>query len=851
MSGRCSTVAISAPILIRPIYSQGAFIVKSRLLFAALALGAMFSLPPGATAASASQVAGADVIRSIANAKGHVRVIARLKAAPMPEHAPGATHLAAAHAQIEGVMQAVRVRYVRRLPDVPLTVVEVDSSQLETLLGSGLVESVQEDHLSAPQLAQSIPLIRGEQAWNLGGRGQGQTVAILDTGVDSNHPYLFPRVVAEACFSTNFSFAGVASLCPNGQDSQVGAGAAAPCPINGCTHGTHVAGIAAARGSDFSGVAPDANIIAIQVYSSVSDTSPTSAPCRAAGRPSPCPLAYDSDIIRALQYVASQTASFHIASVNLSLGGGKYTAACDDSTVKPSIDNLRNLGVATVIAAGNNRFTDAVGSPGCISTAVTVGSTDKADAVSSFSNSAAMVDFWAPGDQITSTIPGGGSGIMSGTSMATPHVTGAYAAIRSAMPNATLDEIEGALAFSGRQITDTANNITHPRIFVGSAVCHLAGCRDHGNLIQSTWGTRGNFELVLVQGNAINHYIRDNDDAALPWKLVRTLSYATPPRTLGPHPKSATFIQSTFRSDGKHGNYELVARVRPAIASKPDYLDFWFFDGSTGNWNGPFPLIADGQQITGVTGDPVLIQSTWGATGNFELLVPQGDVINHYIRDNDDPSLPWRRVRTLSYRAPPNAIGPRPVGVTMIQSTFFGDGQHGNYELIVRMHPALASAPDYLDFWYLDSGSGQWNGPFPLIVNNAPVTGVTGDPQLIQGTWGTRGNFELLVPQGKNINQYYRDNDDPSLAWHLIRTVPYPHIGPLGPTPKDISFIQSNFNGDGEHGSFELVTRVAPSPTMQGTDYLDFWYFDSSTGKWNGAFHVLVGGNLVSGITGF
>jgi len=115
--------------------------VKSRLLLAGLAFWAAFSLPPTAAAASASQVAGADLIRSIANTKGHVRLIARLKAAPQPEQTLSEAHLAAAHAQIEGVMQAVRVRYVRRLPDVPLTVVDVDASQLQTLLDSGLVDA--------------------------------------------------------------------------------------------------------------------------------------------------------------------------------------------------------------------------------------------------------------------------------------------------------------------------------------------------------------------------------------------------------------------------------------------------------------------------------------------------------------------------------------------------------------------------------------------------------------------------------------------------------------------------------------------------------------------------------------
>jgi hypothetical protein len=118
----------------------------------------------------------------------------------------------------------------------------------------------------------------------------------------------------------------------------------------------------------------------------------------------------------------------------------------------------------------------------------------------------------------------------------------------------------------------------------------------------------------------------------------------------------------------------------------------------------PVPII--------VTGDPILIQSNWGNRGNFELLVPQGKVIKQYFRNNDDPTLPWLFLREFGYPVPPTQLGPTPRSVTFIQSNFKGDGVHGNFEAIVRKTPV--SEPDQMDFWFLDSRTGKWNGHGPL-----------------------------------------------------------------------------------------------------------------------------------------
>ena len=102
--------------------------------------------------------------------------------------------------------------------------------------------------------------------------------------------------------------------------------------------------------------------------------------------------------------------------MNLSLGGGKYSANCDSEPEKPAIDNLRSAGIATVVASGNDGYRDSISAPACISSAVSVGSTTDSDTVSSFANLASILSLLAPGSSINSSVPGGGFAVWSGTS---------------------------------------------------------------------------------------------------------------------------------------------------------------------------------------------------------------------------------------------------------------------------------------------------------------------------------------------------------------------------------------------------------------------------------------------------
>jgi subtilisin len=379
---------------------------------------------------------------------------------------------------------------VKRLRYSPYVGLEVDAAALKALQESAEVTSIEEDTPSEPNLAQSGPLIGAAAAWASGSSGAGQTVAILDSGVNSSHPFLAGKVVSEACFSTNGVTANgsVKSLCPGQvlQSTDQNSGMNCDSTVGGCDHGTHVAGIAAGRGADFSGIAKDATLVSIQVFSRFD----AAADC---SNQAPCARSYRTDQLLALERVMELSNSYKIAAVNMSLGSGAYGENCDwvFPSMKAGLDQLRARGIATVISSGNESSSTGIAFPACLSNAISVGSTDDGsydtvrDAISSYSNSAAILNLLAPGRWIRSSVPGGGYADWSGTSMAAPHVTGAWAVIRSKFPSASVDQILEALSLTGKPVTDSRNGIIKPRIQLDAALDALSGIKSG----QFTYGT--------------------------------------------------------------------------------------------------------------------------------------------------------------------------------------------------------------------------------------------------------------------------------------------------------------------------------------------------------------------------
>ncbi len=413
---------------------------------------------------------------------GTVRVIVRLPSNFRPEGKLSLSEIKKQRFSIKqkqddflNRFQSSRVSDVKEFEFIPFVAFETDAATLEKMKNDPLVVSIEEDEFAEPTLLQSTAIVGAPAAWASGFSGNGWAVAVLDNGVDKNHPFLSGKVVSEACYSTNSSSSNTTSLCPGGVTASVETGSAVNCDravISSCFHGTHVAGIVGGRGPSLNGVAKDANIIAMQVFSRVEDAT------RCGSNPSPCLLASTSNVIKGLERVLVLSGSMNIAAVNLSLGSGQYTASCDgsQSSYKAAIDNLRSIGIASVVSSGNDSYTSSIGTPACVSSAISVGSTDDGsngttvDAISSFSNSVSFLNLLAPGKSITSSVPGGGYGSYQGTSMAAPHVAAAFAILKQRAPTASVSQILNALTNTGKPITDSRNGVTKPRINIAAAL---------------------------------------------------------------------------------------------------------------------------------------------------------------------------------------------------------------------------------------------------------------------------------------------------------------------------------------------------------------------------------------------
>jgi len=404
-------------------------------------------------------------------------------------------------------------RNIKRFETIPFFAVEVDQAGLEMLKDDPMVTSIEPDELAAPSLLESTAFIGAPQTWAAGYTGTNWAVAILDTGVEASHPFFNGRVVSEACYSTN-SGTTIFSLCPGGVTESTATGSANDCATNisGCGHGTHVAGIAAGSSTEFSGVAKNAPIIAIQVFTRFTD----SGTC---GSSTPCVRTYQSDYIKGLERVLALSSTMNVASANMSLGGSQFFANCDTerASIKAAVDSLRSANIATVIASGNNGYTDSMSAPACISTAISVGSTlDNANTISSFSNSVSFLNLLAPGSGITSSVPGGVYGIKGGTSMATPHIAGAWSILKQHTPTATVNQVLAAISATGFPLVDSRNSIIKPRLQLNEALQGM-GC---------TYTLGSPSQNVAKEGGSINVSLTASGSNCL-WKTGSNASWVT------------------------------------------------------------------------------------------------------------------------------------------------------------------------------------------------------------------------------------------------------------------------------------------------------------------------------------
>jgi subtilisin family serine protease len=302
-------------------------------------------------------------------------------------------------------------------------------AQIEALDAEPAVRYVEPDGI-AYAIAQTLPWgidrIDADVSSTLAGNGSGAVTNvhayIIDTGIDTGH--------ADLNVVQHVNFAGGVNRDCNG-------------------HGTHVAGTVAAKdnATDVVGVAPGAPLTGVKVLG-----------CSGSGS--------WSGVVKGIDWVTANAQKPAVA--NMSLGGGA-NASVDDAVKRSAAS-----GVFYAVAAGNDGANACNSSParagaGTDNGIMTVAATDSSDREASWSNYGSCVDVWAPGVSILSTKKGGGTTTMSGTSMATPHVTGGGALYLSTHISSTPSSVESAIrnaaVTTGTRSKD-GRGIT--RLYVGS-----------------------------------------------------------------------------------------------------------------------------------------------------------------------------------------------------------------------------------------------------------------------------------------------------------------------------------------------------------------------------------------------
>ncbi len=415
-----------------------------------------------------------------------VRLLVELAVPFAPEGYLRSGDIAAQRAEIQRRQNTVlaslagtQTETVHQYQYVPYLALRADAEGLRQLTGHVDVIRILEDKMEAPHLEESTVIVGAPVVWDLGLRGEGQAVAILDTGSDIHHPFLAGKVVAEGCYSSG-STNGTSSVCPNGMAVQTGPGSGDDAceqgaNISGCDHGTHVAGIAVGDTEGFYGVAPGADLIALQVFSRQDLQS------QCGNSQAPCLRAFQSDIIAALSQVFDLANNgMDVASANMSLGGGGSSAACPGDPRELISAQLTSIGVAVVSSSGNGGRNGVIGAPACAPSIISVGSTGDGsfgtaiDGVSGFSDIASFMDLYAPGDRIRSSVPGDQYANFLGTSMASPHVAGAFAILKQFDAEVSVERALGALKVGGIPITTSRlPGVTIPRIQIDYALLAL------------------------------------------------------------------------------------------------------------------------------------------------------------------------------------------------------------------------------------------------------------------------------------------------------------------------------------------------------------------------------------------
>jgi len=416
-----------------------------------------------------------DLLQNSSNDLNAASVIVELETGVLDSvSSQGLFSQAARQSQIQTSMKNFRssmslpnaAKILKEYKHVPAAVVQMGDGVLEDLEANPFVKGIYPNKMRFLSLADSVDKVFKNQDTSRYNGGNQWAVAVFDTGVDTSHSFFSSngasKVVSEACYSGGgISDPRVAPICPGGSRSSVALGSGRNCTgVVGCDHGSHVAGIAVGDrdNNTVDGVAHAGKLIPLQVFTRINDFA-TCNPFFS------CVTSFDSDLIDGMERVYALRNTHKIAAINMSLGGGRFTTTCnsENRAFTNMVKLLKDAGIATIAASGNEGLRGAISFPACISDVIAVGATDDRDRHASFSNVDTTVDLFAPGVGVISSVPNESFDSFSGTSMAAPHVAGAFAVFRHAvgsfsandnvLDDVSVDDILSVLKKSGPQVS--------------------------------------------------------------------------------------------------------------------------------------------------------------------------------------------------------------------------------------------------------------------------------------------------------------------------------------------------------------------------------------------------------------
>ncbi len=363
--------------------------------------------------------------------------------------------------RLKDIDMAYSIDEVRHVfEDENIITAELTKEEIEDIAEKSYVESIDVVKPIKAFLQDSVNVINATYAWktqlgNMNITGADETVCVIDTGVNFSHLDLLGKNV-----SCNIDCIGK------------------PC-VENCSvtddhgHGTHVAGIAAANGS-IKGVAFGARILAVKVLDNNGNGD-------------------EDDLAAGINYCVNNAEAYNVSVISMSLGTEQpylYNNYCDSeyTNFASAINQANAKNISVIAATGNDYNKTSIASPACVQNTTAVAWASKTDVASSQSNSNNITDLIATGTSINSTFFGGAclpscscNGrymICSGTSMATPHVAGAFALIKQykRLVNGAImtpGQIETVFRNNGKRISDS-NGLNFSRINIQDAIVSLS-----------------------------------------------------------------------------------------------------------------------------------------------------------------------------------------------------------------------------------------------------------------------------------------------------------------------------------------------------------------------------------------